>query len=128
MQAEIDAESPSRAGIERKGDSVEPLEPRPYGQCHTIGRPGFRFCSTCGRMLTAGGGGLAAAEAGSVKRYLDFVVMVGGRDEYIVEDGLCTCDRFRIRNGFCRHRLAARIAVLAGLCEEYDLWYHAALD
>jgi predicted nucleic acid-binding Zn finger protein len=71
---------------------------------------------------------LAAAEAGSVKRYLDFVVVVGTRDEYIVEDGLCTCDRSLIRNGFCWHQLAARIAVLAGLCEEYDLWYHAALE
>ena len=71
---------------------------------------------------------LAAVEAGSVKRYLDFVVVVGGRDEYIVEDGLCTCDRSLIRNGFCWHQLAARIAVLAGLCEEYDLWYHAALE
>jgi len=71
---------------------------------------------------------LAAVEAGSVKRYLDFVVVVGGRDEYIVEDGLCTCERSLVRNGFCWHQLAARIAVLSGLCEEYDLWYHAALE
>ena len=71
---------------------------------------------------------LEAVEAGSVKRYLDFVVVVGGRDEYIVEGDLCTCDRSLIRNGFCWHQLAARIAVLAELCEEYDLWYHAALE
>lgn len=71
---------------------------------------------------------MAAAEAGSVKKYLDFVVVVGGRDEYIVEDGFCTCDRSLIRNGFCWHQLAARIAVLADLCEDYDLWYHAALE
>ncbi len=71
---------------------------------------------------------LTAAEAGSVKRYLDFVVVVGMRDEYIVEDGLCTCDQSLIRNGFCWHQLAARIALHAGLCEEYDLWYHAALE
>ena len=71
---------------------------------------------------------LEAVEAGSVKKYLDFVVVVGGRDEYIVEDGFCTCDRSLIRNGFCWHQLAARIAVLTGLCEEYDLWYHAALE
>jgi predicted nucleic acid-binding Zn finger protein len=71
---------------------------------------------------------LAAAEAGSVKRYLDFVVVVGTRDEYIVEGDLCTCDRSLFRNGFCWHQLAARIAVLAGLCEEYDIWYHAALE
>lgn len=36
---------------------------------------------------------LAAADAGSVKKYLDFVVVVGTRDEYIVEGDLCTCDR-----------------------------------
>ncbi len=71
---------------------------------------------------------LEAAEAGSVKRYLDFVVVVGTRDEYIVEGELCTCDRSLFRNGFCWHQLAARIAVLSGLCEEYDLWYHAALE
>jgi predicted nucleic acid-binding Zn finger protein len=71
---------------------------------------------------------LAAAEAGSVKRYLDFVVVAGCCDGYIVEDGLCTCDRSLIRNGFCWHQLAARIAVLSILCEEYDLWYHAALE
>ncbi|HIH04226.1 MAG TPA: hypothetical protein HA263_10425, partial [Methanoregulaceae archaeon] len=51
---------------------------------------------------------LAAVEAGSVRRYPGFVV--GTRDEYIVEDGLCTCDRSLIRNGFRRHQLAARIA------------------
>ncbi len=71
---------------------------------------------------------LEAVEAGSVKRYLDFVVVVGRHDEYIVEDGLCTCDCSLIRNGFCWHQLAARIAVLAGRCEEYDYWYHAALE
>ncbi len=71
---------------------------------------------------SVGGGGrrwsdTGDGKAGSVRRYLD-----------IVEDGLCTCDRSLIRNGFCWHQLAARIAVLAGLCEEYDLWYHAALE
>ncbi len=71
---------------------------------------------------------LAAVEAGSVKRYLDFLVVVGTNDEYVVEDGLCTCDRSLIGNRFCWHQLAARIAVLTHACEEYDLWYHAALD
>jgi predicted nucleic acid-binding Zn finger protein len=71
---------------------------------------------------------LEAVEAGSVKRYLDFVVVVGTRDEYIVEEGLCTCEQSLVRNGFCWHQLAARIALLSGLCEEYDYWYHAALD
>ena len=34
----------------------------------------------------------------------EVVVVVGTRDGYIVEDGLSTCDRSLIRNGFCRHR------------------------
>jgi predicted nucleic acid-binding Zn finger protein len=71
---------------------------------------------------------LQAVEAGSVKRYLDFIVVVGVNDEYVVEDNLCTCDQSLLRNGFCWHQLAARLAVLSGACEEYDLWYHAALD
>ena len=71
---------------------------------------------------------LEAVESGSVKRYLDFVVVVGTNDEYVVEEELCTCDRSLIGNAVCWHLLAARIAVLTGACEEYDLWYHAALD
>ena len=75
--------------------------------------------------LVPGGRVRAPAVTGSVTRTLDVVVLVGTRDEYIVEDDLCTCDRSRIRNGFCRHRLAARIAVPAGLCEDDDLRYDA---
>lgn len=71
---------------------------------------------------------LEAVESGSVKRYLDFVVVVGTNDEYMVEEELCTCDRSLIANAFCWHQLAARIAILTNACEEYDLWYHAALD
>ncbi|NLX49171.1 MAG: hypothetical protein GXY82_04725 [Methanospirillum sp.] len=71
---------------------------------------------------------LQAVDAGSVKRYLDFIVVVGTNDEYIVEDGLCTCDRSLLQNLFCWHQLAARIALLVGSCEEYDLWYHASLE
>ncbi len=71
---------------------------------------------------------LEAVESGSVKRYLDFVVVVGKNDEYVVEDELCTCDRSLLGNAFCWHQLAARIAVLTNACEEYDLWYHAVLD
>ncbi|MEN6519110.1 MAG: hypothetical protein ABFC38_13200 [Methanospirillum sp.] len=33
-----------------------------------------------------GRGALSETEAGPARRYLDFVVVVGGRDEYIVED------------------------------------------
>ncbi len=71
---------------------------------------------------------IEAVESGSVKRYLDFVVVVGTHDEYVVEGELCTCEGSLIMNAFCWHQLAARIAVLTGRCEEYDLWYHETLD
>ena len=118
---------------------TEPPEPEPErpapepAQRETPERPAGTISERTRRAVLEcygeqGRRALAAAEAGSVKRYLDFVVVVGGRDEYIVEDGLCTCDRSLIRNGFCWHQLAVWIAVLAGLCEDYDLWYHAALE
>ncbi len=101
-------------------------EPAPASTRRTIPERTRRAVITC--YGEQGRRAIAAAESGSVKRYLDFVVVVGTRDEYIVEDGLCTCDRSLVRNGFCWHQLAARIALFAGLCEEYDLWYHAALE
>ncbi|MEN6343180.1 MAG: hypothetical protein ABFC89_11560 [Methanospirillum sp.] len=45
-----DAEVPVGSGIKRK---VDPLAPRPYPRCHTIGGPGSRFCSICGQALAA---------------------------------------------------------------------------
>lgn len=66
---------------------------------------------------------ILAAEHGNVKKYRDFWVVVGRSDEYIVEDGFCTCDDFRFRGGVCWHSIAVRIADICHLYEEFDLWY-----
>ena len=69
-----------------------------------------------------------AAERGNVKRYRDFWVVVGRTDEYIVEDGFCTCDDFLYRGGECWHSIALRIAQICKLYEEFDLWYEQMTD
>jgi len=66
---------------------------------------------------------LMAVDAGQVKRYLDFFVVVGHSDEYIVEDDFCTCSDFLFRGRECWHILAVRIAERTGRYESYDLWY-----
>ena len=66
---------------------------------------------------------LMAVDNGQVKRYLDFFVVVGHSDEYIVEDDFCTCSDFLFRGRECWHILAVRIAERTGVYESYDLWY-----
>jgi predicted nucleic acid-binding Zn finger protein len=66
---------------------------------------------------------LQALDEGQVKRYRDFVVVVGTSGEYIVEEEFCTCQDFLFRGKSCWHLLAARLAALCGGWEVYDLWY-----
>ncbi|MCE5338536.1 MAG: SWIM zinc finger family protein [Methanomicrobiaceae archaeon] len=66
---------------------------------------------------------LAAVDEQQVKRYLDFFIVVGHSDEYIVEGDFCTCSDFLFRGRECWHILAVRIAERTGLYESYDLWY-----
>lgn len=66
---------------------------------------------------------IAAIDDGQVKKYLDFYVVVGKSDEYIVDEDFCTCNDFIFRGGSCWHILACRIAALTGNFETYDLWY-----
>lgn len=66
---------------------------------------------------------LAALDRGHVKKYNDFVVVVGASAEYVVEEDYCTCRDFSFRRGCCWHLLAARLAALCGCFEVYDLWY-----
>lgn len=58
-----------------------------------------------------------------VKKYRDFMVVVGASGEYIVEGDFCTCHDFMFRGRCCWHILAVRLALLCGGVEEYDLWY-----
>lgn len=66
---------------------------------------------------------LAAVDERRVKRYLDFYVVVGHSNEYIVEGDFCTCSDFLFRGRECWHILAVRIAERTGIYESYDLWY-----
>ncbi|MDK2973979.1 MAG: hypothetical protein PWP08_350 [Methanofollis sp.] len=66
---------------------------------------------------------LAAVDAGQVRRYLDFFVVTGRTDEYVVEDDFCTCKDFTYRGRCCWHILAVRIAVAAERYERREEWY-----
>jgi len=74
-----------------------------------------------------------AVSEGRVKEYLDFVVVVGKGDEYIVEGRSCTCDDFRYNLGdaddeLCWHILAALIADATGDTDEHEMWYSEVRD
>lgn len=65
-----------------------------------------------------------------VKRYRDFMVVVGRGDEYIVKDGrACTCKDAAYNldpddpTDLCWHALAVRIATAVEAVDEHDLWY-----
>jgi len=64
-----------------------------------------------------------ALEKMMVKKYRDFVVVVGASREYVVEEDFCTCQDFMYRGKCCWHILAARLAGVCGGYETYDLWY-----
>jgi len=70
---------------------------------------------------------LRALDESRVKRYLDFFIVVGYSDEYVVEEDFCTCSDFAYRGGECWHILAVKIAEQLGIYERYDLWYQDSL-
>ncbi len=64
-----------------------------------------------------------------VKAYNDFTVVVGHEDEYIVEDGGCTCKDATYNldpedpEQRCWHALAVEIAERLGAVDRHDMWY-----
>jgi predicted nucleic acid-binding Zn finger protein len=81
---------------------------------------------------THGRRGTRAIEAvgeGRVKQYRDFTVVVGYDDEYVVEDGACTCKDQEYNldpedpEALCWHALAAQIARRVGAVDHHDMWY-----
>ncbi|NIS32369.1 MAG: hypothetical protein GWN07_18430 [Actinobacteria bacterium] len=64
-----------------------------------------------------------------VKEYNDFTVVVGHEDEYIVEDGGCTCKDATYNldpedpDQRCWHALAVEIAERLGAVDRHDMWY-----
>jgi predicted nucleic acid-binding Zn finger protein len=76
--------------------------------------------------------GVRAIEAVSenrVKRYRDFTIVVGYDDEYIVENGGCTCKDSEYNldaddpTDLCWHVLAVAIARRVGHVDYHDMWY-----
>ena len=66
---------------------------------------------------------LAAIDTHRVKKYLDFFIVTGKTDEYVVDENVCTCRDFIFRNRECWHLLAGRIATITGLYDSVDQWY-----
>jgi predicted nucleic acid-binding Zn finger protein len=64
-----------------------------------------------------------------VKEYNDFTVVVGHEDEYIVEDGGCTCEDAQYNldsedpDQLCWHAIAAAVARRVGALDRHDMWY-----
>jgi predicted nucleic acid-binding Zn finger protein len=84
-------------------------------------------------IATHGSRGRRAIEAvgeGRVKRYNDFLVVVGHDDEYIVEDGGCTCEDAQYNldsedpDQLCWHAIATAVATRIGATDDHDMWYY----
>ncbi|MCU4926614.1 SWIM zinc finger family protein [Halobacteria archaeon AArc-dxtr1] len=72
---------------------------------------------------------IEAVGEGRVKAYQDFTIVVGYEDEYIVEDGGCTCKDYEYNldaddpTDLCWHILAVAIARRIGHVDYHDMWY-----
>lgn len=73
--------------------------------------------------------GIEAVTEDRVKQYLDFTVVVGHEDEYVVEGRACTC-RDALFNldstdpqQLCWHAIAVRIARGIDAVDHHDMWY-----
>jgi len=64
-----------------------------------------------------------------VKQYRDFTVVVGYDEEYVVEDGGCTCKDSQYNldaddpTQRCWHALAVEIAERVDEVDDHDMWY-----
>lgn len=64
-----------------------------------------------------------------VKQYNDFTVVVGHRDEYIIEAQSCTCEDYQYNldpedpTDQCWHVIAAEIADILDEADTYNMWY-----
>jgi len=64
-----------------------------------------------------------------VKEYRDFTVVVGHREEYVVEDDSCDCADAEYNldtddpDELCWHAIAVRIARAVDAVDHHDMWY-----
>lgn len=76
---------------------------------------------------TRGKNAIELVRAGKVKKYRDFFVVQGRKNQYVVEGDFCTCRDYLYRlarqDGVCYHSLAVKIASATGQYEEVDAWY-----
>ena len=75
--------------------------------------------------------GIDAVSEERVKKYRDFVVVVGIHDEYVVEDGSCTCEDYIYNlegNDACWHIIAKEVAFATDNIDEHDMWYSEVRD
>jgi predicted nucleic acid-binding Zn finger protein len=88
-------------------------------------------------LQTHGDRGQRAIDAvgeGRVKAYNDFTVVVGHTEEYIVEDGGCTCKDAAYNldptdpDQRCWHALAVDIAEGVGAVDHHDMFYSEVRD
>jgi predicted nucleic acid-binding Zn finger protein len=69
-----------------------------------------------------------------VKRYEDFTVVVGHKDEYVIEADGCDCADATYNldtadpEELCWHAIAVRIARAIGAVDEHDMWYSEVRD
>jgi predicted nucleic acid-binding Zn finger protein len=76
-----------------------------------------------------GASAIEAVSEGRVKQYRDFTVVVGHREEYVVEDGGCTCKDAEYNldsedpTQLCWHALAVAVAERIGAVDHHDMWY-----
>jgi predicted nucleic acid-binding Zn finger protein len=72
---------------------------------------------------------IEAVSEGRVKEYNDFTVVVGHSEEYVVEDGGCTCKDVEYNldpddpTELCWHVIAAAVARRIGALDRHDMWY-----
>jgi len=81
--------------------------------------------------------GTSAIEAvgeGRVKGYEDFTVVVGHSDEYVIEEGACTCKDATYNldpedpAALCWHALAVEIARRVDAVDHHDMFYSEVRD
>ena len=78
---------------------------------------------------TRGTKAIEAVSEGRVKEYRDFTVVVGHAEEYVIEDGRCTCKDAEYNldqtdpDERCWHAIAVDIAERVGAVDHHDMWY-----
>ncbi|WP_435128144.1 hypothetical protein [Halobaculum sp. D14] len=77
---------------------------------------------------------IEAVSEGRVKQYRDFTVVVGHRQEHVVEDGGCDCPDATYNldaddpDERCWHALAVDVAERVGRVDHHDMWYSEVHD